>query len=257
MAIPAEYDFANILFAGRCNRTCPFCIGKELPAERNQENLNIFPPRNINSFITEIQRLNIREIVFTGTTTDPQIYRYERELLSMLRKEIPLARISLHTNGALVLRKIEIFNSYDRACLSFPSFNPETYFRMMGSRNVPNLEKIAALAKIPIKVSCVINEHNIGEIESFLENLRRIGIKRAVLRRLYGETRSWNVLKGNKPSVFFRGNPVYDISGMEVTYWDFDRASCRSINLFPDGTIGGEYLLSRNNPALPTPQVRT
>ena len=33
-------DFANILFAGPCNRTCPFCIGKAMPGRVNVDNLD-------------------------------------------------------------------------------------------------------------------------------------------------------------------------------------------------------------------------
>jgi len=46
-----------------------------------------------------------------------------------------------------------------------------------------------------------------------------------------------------------RNNPVYDIGGMQVTYWDFDQSASTSINLFADGTIGTSSLLSE------TPQL--
>jgi hypothetical protein len=38
---------------------------------------------------------------------------------------------------------------------------------------------------------------------------------------------------------------VYDYDGMEVTHWDFHRMSSTSLNLFADGTISAEYLLTR------------
>lgn len=239
------HDFANILFAGACNRFCPFCIGKEVPAEVNQENLSLFPPRNLHAFIERVRELGIPEIVFTGTTTDPQLYRHEGELLALLRSSLKSCRYSVHTNGVLALRKIEIFNSYDRACISFPSFVPDTYERMMGSRVVPDLEAILRASRIPVKVSCVINEHNEKEIESFLERLSLIGVKRAVIRKLFGETRTFRILENQEPSGYYRDNPVYNVNGMEVTVWDFDRSTSQSINLFPDGTIGSTYLLAR------------
>ncbi len=238
-------DFANILFAGSCNRYCPFCIGKEVPKYVNQENLNLFPLRNQDAFIHQVRDLQIPEVVFTGTTTDPQLYRYEGELLSKLREHLPGVRFSVHTNGVLALRKMEIFNSYDRACLSFPSFIPTTYQKMMGSRNVPDLEAIISESKIPIKVSCILTEENESEIESFLERLSRIGIKRAVIRTLYGNKRNFEILKNWTTSHFYRENPVYNLHGMEVTVWDFERATSTSINLFPNGTIGSTYLLTQ------------
>ena len=40
----SKVDFANILFAGPCNRWCPDCIGHHLPARVNRSNLEQFPP---------------------------------------------------------------------------------------------------------------------------------------------------------------------------------------------------------------------
>jgi hypothetical protein len=38
---------------------------------------------------------------------------------------------------------------------------------------------------------------------------------------------------------------VYDYDGMEITCWNFGCTSSTSLNLFADGTISDEYLLSR------------
>ncbi|MBV6492918.1 MAG: hypothetical protein LDLANPLL_00923 [Turneriella sp.] len=192
----------------------------------------------------EVTQRDIREIVFTGTTSDPQLYRYEARLIETVRREVPGARLSIHTNGALALKKIETFNMYDRACISLPTFNVDTYARMMGSRQVPNLEKIAAASKIPLKVSCVVNEHNAHEVDAFLLALSALGIRRVVLRQLFGDRRRWKILAECSPLRHYRGNPVFGVYGMEVTWWNFDTATSRSINLFADGTIGFEYLLT-------------
>ena len=239
------YDFANVLFAGPCNRACPFCIGKRVPARANAANLDLFPPRGLDRFVEEVNRHRVREVVFTGTTSDPQLYRHERRLIDLLRERLHgQARLSVHTNGVRALRRIEVFNAYDRACVSFPSFRAGTYEKMMGSRRVPDLAAILAAARIPVKVSCVVNEHNVGEIDAFLAECRRIGVRRVVVRRLYGETREWDILRGLPVVGSFRGNPVMSCGGMEVTYWDFDESRCRSLNLFADGTLGTSYLLA-------------
>jgi MoaA/NifB/PqqE/SkfB family radical SAM enzyme len=244
-------DFANILFAGPCNRACPFCIGKRVPASANAANLDLFPPRGLDRFVEAVNRERVREIVFTGTTSDPQLYRHERRLLDLLRARLHgEARFSVHTNGVRARRRIEVLNAYDRACISFPSFRPATYEKMMGSRSVPDLAGILAAARIPVKVSCVVDEHNVAEIDAFLAECRRIGVRRVVVRRLYGETREWDILRGLPVVGSFRGNPVMSVDGMEVTYWDFDESRCRSLNLFADGTLGTSYLLTE------TPELR-
>ena len=243
--MPSQVDFANILFAGPCNRFCPFCIGKQLPARVNVNNLDLFPPRNLDAFIEAVNRLGIRHIVFTGTVTDPQLYRHEAALLDVLRRRVTTsAQVSLHTNGVLALKKPDTFNLYDKVCISFPSFNPDTYEKMMGVRRVPDLERIVALARVAVKVSCVINEHNIGEIDGLLRRCQTIGIRRLVLRKLYGDMREWAVLRGVPVRGAYCNNPVYDLDGMEVTTWRFESTETTSINLFADGTLGTAYRLA-------------
>lgn len=244
------YDFANVLFAGPCNRACPWCIGKLLPARVNEGNLDTFPPRGLDAFVAAVNEHRVREIVFTGTTTDPQLYRHEAALLALLRERLHAdARFSVHTNGVLAVAKMDVLNRYDRVCISFPSFRPETYEKLMGSRRVPDLARIVREARIPVKVSCVVNEHNVHELAEFADECRRIGVRRLVLRRLYGETRQWT-LPPWPVTGSFKGNPVMDANGLEVTYWDFDDSRCTSLNLFPNGTLGTSYLLTE------TPEFR-
>jgi uncharacterized Fe-S cluster-containing radical SAM superfamily enzyme len=250
-------DFANILFAGPCNRSCPFCIGKQVPGRLSENNLAVFPPKNIDSFVDEVRRLKIRHIVLTGTNTDPQLYRYERELVLYLKSQLPGSDFSLHTNGALVLKKLAVVDLYDKICISFPTFHPNTYRLMMGSGRPPDLQRIASVVRPALKVSCIINEHNIAEIDDFLQTCHRIGVPRVVLRRLYGDRRPWNILQGVPIHRFYRDNPVYDYDGMEVTYWDFDSTTSTSLNLFSDGTLSSRYLLTEAPSQGSTPDSRT
>lgn len=259
-----QYDFANILFAGPCNLHCPYCIGQQVNPILNRNNLDEFPLRNLDRFVELVRRYGVTEVVFTGTTTDPQLYRHEARLLAWLREKLspsdPLPgpppdrgreqiRLSLHTNGQLALCKMEVFNQYDRVCISFPSFKAATYQQLMGSPRVPDLAEIVRQAQVPVKVSCVINEHNHSELDSFLNQCGIIGIKRVVLRQLYGDTRSWPLPDQLILRSTYRGNPVYDYHGLEVTFWHFDQTASTSLNLFSDGTISDRYLLTQARPS--------
>ena len=251
------YDFANILFAGPCNRACPFCIGKQLPERLNAPNLDVFPPRGLDAFVRVVNTHRVPEIVLTGTTSDPQLYRYEGELLAWLRECLhPGARFSVHTNGVRALKKLAVFNSYDRACLSLPSFVPQTYAKMMGPGEVPDVAAILNAAEIPVKISCVLSEHNVHEVDLFVAECARLGVRRLVLRRLFGEKRRWSILGGLPVARTFRNNPVYELRGMEITYWDFGDATSRSINLFADGTLGAEYRLTETARSVHSPGGR-
>ncbi|TFG72187.1 MAG: hypothetical protein E4H27_03115 [Anaerolineales bacterium] len=241
----SKVDFANILFAGPCNRCCPDCIGHHLPARVNHSNLEQFPPRNITGLIDAVNALHIHRIIFTATNTDPQLYCCEVALLDTLRERIHTgAEYALHTNGALALQKIEAFRHYDKATISIPSFNPHTYARMMGSSDVPDIACIIEQADIPINLSMLLSAHNVGEIPQYLKHCAAIGVRRVVLRKRYAEMREWNILQGEQPKYFYRQNPVYDIDGVEVTYWTFETTTSTSLNLFADGTLSETYLMA-------------
>jgi MoaA/NifB/PqqE/SkfB family radical SAM enzyme len=243
-----SYDFANILFAGPCNQRCPYCIGQQVDPALNRNNLDEFPLRNLAAFVALLRQHRVRQIVLTGTTTDPQLYRHEARLIHWLRQQVPEAQLSLHTNGQLALAKMEIFNLYDRATVSFPSFDPDTFEKMTGTHRMPDLAAIVRRASLPVKVSCIINEHNVNQVDEFLDRCRDIGVRRLVFRQLYGDTRQWGILSHLRPVAFYRDNPVYDHRGMEVTYWNFHHTSSTSLNLFSDGSISTEYLLTKPTP---------
>lgn len=234
-------DFANILFGGPCNRACPFCIGKQLPVTLRQNNLRIYPLRNQDEFLRQIHQRQILQVVFTGTNTDPQLYRYEDRLIDELRQQLPQIRLCLHSNGALALRKMENFNRYDRVCLSFPTFDPDLYQQLMGSRRVPDLAKIVQLSRVPVKISALA-AHTTA---AFLDRMVDVGVRRVVLRRLYGFQESINLPEGLRLTGNYRSNPTYDWKGLEVTDWNFETSGSTSLNLFPDGTISPHYLLTR------------
>jgi MoaA/NifB/PqqE/SkfB family radical SAM enzyme len=241
---PREYDFANVLFAGPCNRYCPFCIGKQMPAQVNASNLDVFPPKNWDALVAAVVSHGIPELVFTGTTTDPHLYKYEEELIGLARQQMPDIRISIHTNGTLSLKKIQAFNKYDRACISLPTLEPQVYSQMMGSSRVPDIKALLAQSLIPLKISCIVNEYNKERIEAYLHELSTLGIQRVVLRQLFGEEQPWDLFKDRSPQRYYRENPVYLIGNLEVTLWTFCSSGSRSLNLFADGTLGTSYLLT-------------
>jgi molybdenum cofactor biosynthesis enzyme MoaA len=256
------YDFANLLFAGPCNARCYFCIGHEIDPALRPNNLKIFPPDNLEAFIALILQYQIRQVVFTGTDTDPQLYEHEAHLLAHLRERLPPeTRFSLHTNGRLALQKIKTFNQYDRAAISVSSFDPVTYQQMMGVPGPPDLGEIMHQATIPIKISCLASAENAVELPSFLQCCQDLGVQRVILRKRFGEPRPWDVLipfqKLNLiPKSSYRSNQVYDFLGMEVTLWEFDQSTSTSINLFASGLISSSYLLTKTQPIPNVPLSR-
>lgn len=240
MPVPA---FANILLAGPCNLRCPHCIGRRVPPRLKNPSLELFPLPGLQDFCTLLAERRVREVSLTGIDTDPLLYRHQVRLLEELRGRVPGVRVSLHTNGRLALARIAVFNCYDRATVSVPSFVPETCRAMTGSARVLDLGRILERASIPVKVSTLVTEDNLGEIPAILEHCRALGVRRVVLRRLDGDTRPWDLVPGHEPVAHFGGNPVYRWDGLEVTVWSFAASNLPCLNLFPDGSIDDHYLL--------------
>ncbi len=241
--------FANILFAWTCNAFCPNCIGKEIRAELSPNNLNTFPLKNIDPFIDIVKKELITELSFTGTITDPLLYRHQEKLLNYLRTHIPNIKISLHTNGRLIGKMRDIYNMYDRAAISIPSFDESIYQKIMGTRHIPEIETIINRSKIPIKISVLINEHNSKDVEKFIQQAAKIKIKRIVFRKLFGEKRHFKDIvdmdiPGLKLERTFMNNPVYSYDDTEITFWDFDSTENMVYNLFANWEIYNGYILT-------------
>jgi len=236
----AKYDYASILFSGKCNARCPTCIGNQPEYLGTPQNLNSRQLRGLEEFLEKVSSEDIRYISLSGVNADPQQYQFELELIDRLRKEVPQATLSLHTNGRLALQKSREFNLYDRATLSFPSFNDETYKKVMGVKSI-DIQEIIRRTRIPIKLSMLLTEHNQGEIEDYVRQIKELGINRMAIRKLVGREDEFKIFEGVKPKKQIFGNPVYEIDGVEVTVWDYTKSIVRGLYLFPDGSLRDSF----------------
>jgi len=194
-----------------------------------------------------MKETNTTKIIFTGTRTDPQIYKYEKDLVNLFRTSLPGVHISLHTNGVNALQKLETFNLYDSCTLSFNSFNHTTYQKLHGTKTIPDIQSILSKASMPVKLSCILTEDNIGEVEDYINSARELGVRRIAFRHIFGKG-PWPAIplfQSTTPVSYHCSNPVYNFDGIQVTHWTFDSTSGKSLNLFSDGTISEVYLLSK------------
>ena len=117
----------------------------------------------------------------------------------------------------------------------------------MGVSGVPAVAEILRQATVPVKISCVLTDHNQWLTAEFMEQAWAMGVGRLVFRKLVGDPRPWDDFFLPDDFTFrweYRKNLVYDYKGMEVTLWDFDQSESRSINLFSSGLISTAYLLT-------------
>jgi hypothetical protein len=120
---------------------------------------------------------------------------------------------------------------------------------MMGVPNPPNLEAILSAASVPIKLSCVLDRHNLPELGGYLQHSLELGIRRlALVSSSAGGPGPICLTDGPACSQPLTGTR-FSYGEMEVTLWDFERAVVPQPTA--DGTISPEYLLARASLALP------
>jgi MoaA/NifB/PqqE/SkfB family radical SAM enzyme len=238
------HAFGNILLAGPCNLACPLCIGSELQSGARLNTLGRWPLPGLQLFAAALLQRGIREVSLTGENTEPMLYRHTPALLAWLRATLPGVRVSLHTNGTLILQRPELLNSFDRATISVPSLAPRTCLAMTGSPRVLQLDRIVATASIPLKISTLVTRDNVAELPALLHRYSALGVRRVVLRKPWQNASQVAVLPRAVASRWFGGNPVFEVEGMEVTVWDFHRTTLPCVNLHPDGTVDTNYELA-------------
>jgi MoaA/NifB/PqqE/SkfB family radical SAM enzyme len=237
------YHYANILFTGKsCNLRCYDCIGQRPELQNLPYNLDVFPPANIDALIEQVN-FGIKDLAFTGTNIDPQLYKHEVALINYIRERLTFkSNLSLHTNGMLALSKMDVFNAYDKASISFPSFDPKLFWYVTKSKIVPDLARILKEATIPVKLSMLVTPYNVGDISNYIKRAADLGVKRIVIRKLKGKDDLFPIEKkfpfwAKEPIKFVLGWPVYDIDGVEVTICGFDGSTAKGLFLFSDGAI--------------------
>lgn len=250
--------FANIHLSGPCNRSCYFCIGQHMMGLDKYNNLDKWPLDNIDEFVAKCKEHNISEVNLTGTNTDPMLYKHLPELKAFLKEQIPNLRFGVRTNGVAVLSHLDKWALFDKGSITFPSFEPDVYEKMMGSREVPNLAKIIEATPWPLKINLVLSPYNIGDgslLFGTLARLYALGVEKVNLREPYGQPHVGDPIPAlqkdhNLWAVFKRVDPhlgmaVYDLLGMEVHYWDVHYVEVESVNIYANGRVSVTYPITK------------
>ncbi len=257
--------FGNLHLSGPCNRSCYFCIGQHMMGLDKYNNLDKWPLDNIDEFVAKCKEHSVNEINLTGTNTDPMLYKHLPELKAYLKERIPNLIFGVRTNGVAVLSHLKEWALFDKGSITFPSFDPIVYEKMMGSKEVPDLGKIIANTSWPLKINLVLSPYNIGDgtlLMDTLVNLRALGIRKVNLREPYGqphvgdpipaiqerlsnEDQTIAEVLGFKPKHPHLGMAVYSLLGMEVHYWDVHYVEVESVNLYANGRVSVTYPITK------------
>lgn len=257
----ANYTFANINLLGKCNAKCYFCLGEDIPELlrlHNNINTHFSDWRNFDKFIESCNKHNINKIYLTGQNTDSLLYKYRVELFTYL-KSLGFT-VGLRTNGYLAHKNIDFLNMCENSVgLSIHSLNPETNYKIMKRRDIPDWDNLIPQIKNP-RVAIVVNRYNIHEFFDILRYISKFkNIKYVQARRISTDTRYElfkpdltiyedlyervsNEWKDHYIGDFYHAQH-YEMYGLQVNFWRTVQTSVNSINYFTDGTLSDNYFV--------------
>ncbi len=190
--------YAAVLYVThKCNLACTYCTQKEpdvfsaeLPTDKTLELLRII-------------RRETDSILFTGG--EPLLRNDIEELARAARRDIKFRSVLLVTNGTLLHRRQELFDSLTGLIVSLDALSVDTRAPLSKPAVLPKVLENLQLARsrLPrpqdITISSVIEEWNIGEIERILDFCGEQGFVFA----------TQTALQEKMPNLRLRQNPRY------------------------------------------------
>jgi MoaA/NifB/PqqE/SkfB family radical SAM enzyme len=253
-------SFANINLLGPCNANCYFCLGKDLGSlidNRHDIYIHYYEWPNFDKFIALLKEKNVKKVYITGQNTDALLYDYLEELIHYLQEYHGFS-VGLRTNGRLALSKMNIINSCkDEVGYSINSLKQDVTKTIMGWNFVLDWDTILSQTKNP-RVSTVFGRYNCDELLDIIQLIKNHPhIQYYQARRISTDTRKKELnadavayeelferVNLQYPLVKeFYGAPIYDINGVETTFWRTVKTTISSINYFTDGTLSDKYFI--------------
>ncbi|HIH24661.1 TPA: radical SAM protein [Candidatus Woesearchaeota archaeon] len=255
-----QYTFANINLLGNCNADCYFCLGKDIKEElrgKNQLGTHFTQWNNFKEFLERCKYDNVSKLYLTGQTADGLQYKYLDEIVDTLQNDG--FTVGVRTNGYLAQRKMDAIQKMKGGVgYSIHTLDPETNRIIMGRSDLPDWNDIIPQSGPNVRVSIVLNRHNIGEFDdlckyiSAFPNVRYIQVRRIstdtrieelgedirLYEQFYEEFRA-----KHEPTGEFHLAQQFQLYGKEVDFWRTVETSINSLNYFTDGTCSDEYFI--------------
>ena len=265
MITEKKYDYGEILFIGKCNYKCYYCLYNEM--EKMQKNTQTYNEKHFSEwskfddFLNRLKLDNCKKIYLSSTSCEPLLYKYIDELIDYLITEG--FEVGIRTNGTLITNKYELFKKLDEEIsISLNSLNFDTNKLITGSALIPDWKMIFDYFnknKIMTRISIVIVKENYQEIEEILEFLsKQKCISYVQIRKRYNYYNKqdytldepFNYVKNfieknsKKVSNYFE-SPIYKYKDLTVSLWFdvFKKESLNTLNYFIDGILTENNLL--------------
>ena len=252
-----KIDYGEILFVGKCNFQCFYCLGHEMEDSTKVNTLNNHFDNwpNFSEWLADLKSNHVKTIYLSSTNSEPLLYAYLSELIDFLQEGHGF-KVGIRTNASLdtsVCSKCK-----EEISLSLQSLNPATFAKIT---NVPLtfdfLDNLRKINNDNIRVSIVINRYNYSEIVDILKSLRKFNLRYVQLRQCYkyyetdiqpdvdafkyvlNQLQIYPV-KGN-----FNESRIYDVDGLSVSIWEtvFKKSSISSSSYWTNGVVTNNNLL--------------
>lgn len=254
---------------GKCNLKCFFCIGNELKNISEQVGKNITKIsqlnvpfkewKNFDRFLKDTKDIGIEKLYLTGMNTDPALYKYLPELIKYLKEQG--FKVGIRTNGYYYPKQMpEVLSSLNSGIsYSIHSVNPDINRKIIGTSKMPAWDIIIPKSGENCRVATVVNRYNEDDILNTIKYLSKFpNVKYIQLRSICSDiekerytldTQAFENLKNKIAKNFskvkdYKGYPVYNIYGKEVSFWDPLQVTINSTNYFTDGTISNSYFVT-------------
>lgn len=253
--------FANINLLGACNARCYFCLGRDIENQlsvHNHKDVHFTKWPNFWGFLDECEEADIKKLYLTGQTMDGLQYNHINDLLNFLQDDRGFS-VGVRTNGYLAEQSMDILPKFrDEIGYSIHSLNSEVNNTIMGRRHIPDWDYLLNNSGDNVRVSIVLNRHNVGELMSLFKYISGFPkVKYIQVRRISTETRLselqldidlyetyFNWFKSQYPvqSDFYNAE-VFNLFGKDILFWRTVETSVNSWNYFTDGTFSKEYFI--------------
>lgn len=256
----SQYTFANINLLGKCNADCFFCLGKDIAEHltKHDQTKDYFPVwKNFYKFLDRCDKLRIRKIYITGQNTDALCYKYLKALINYLQVGRKFD-VGIRTNGKLALDRMKtIHQCRDEIGISINALSNRATKRILGWNTVPDFDEILSQLPENKRVSIVVCRANVHEIGSIIKLAAKHNCRYVQLRRISTDTRKEELAPEMKvfdeleagfadiytPVAEYETATIYNVYGINVSFWSTVATTANSINYFTDGIISDEYFV--------------
>lgn len=251
-----KIDYGEILFVGKCNFQCFYCLGHEMHESTKCNTLSTHFSlwSNFGKWLVDLHMNNVKTIYLSSTNSEPLLYVHLSELIDFLQDDG--FNVGIRTNGSLdttVCSKCK-----EEVSLSLQSLNYDTFEKITNVMlSFDFLENLRKIQSDNLRVSIVVNRYNYTEIFDMLDKLKDFNLRYVQLRQCYKyyetdiqpdidafrnvveKLKSYPV-KGN-----FNESVIYDVNGLAVSVWEtvFKKSSISSSNYWTNGVTTNNNLL--------------